>query len=340
MDIQKLFGAKLNRRRLLGNLGMMGAGAVVTACSGGMAQDDDPEDYDAAILNFALNLEYLEAAFYLAAVGRIGEINTIGGDADIQLPEGFDGSSAIEGLSESALAYANEIANEELAHVNFLRTALGNAAATRPVLNLSTSFQAAATAALAPIPEADRPFAGEDFNPYANEVFFLHGAFIFEDVGVSAYKGAARFLMSKDNLEAAAGILAAEAYHSGQIRTLLYAADQAETYQLPNGDPVPIVTIVQAISDARDMLDGEGEKDQGIGDAGIATSSDANISVTDANGIAYSRTPLQVAQIVYLSADAVVSDASFFPQGISIPEALSEQFDDLLDPTFPNNIQS
>ena len=339
MNVQKLFGAKLGRRRLLGNLGMMGAGAVITACGGAVAQPENPEEpspnYDAAILNFALNLEYLEAAFYLAAVGRIGEINSVGGDAEIQLPEGFDGTSAIEGLSDSVLAYGNEIANEELAHVNFLRSALGDAAATRPVLNLNTSFQAAATAALEPIPEADRPFAGEDFNPYANEVFFLHGSFIFEDVGVTAYKGAARYLTSKDTLEAAAGILAAEAYHSGEIRTLLYAADKADTYELGTGT---IETIVQAISNARNALDGMGDQDQGIANVDIATGGAANISVTDAMGIAYSRTPLQVAKIVYLSADAMVTANSFFPEGIRIPEAQADQFAALLDPTFPNNL--
>ena len=65
MDIQKLLGAKLNRRRLLGNLGMMGAGAVITACGGAMGQEDAPVDYDAAILNFALDTGVIDAAEWI-----------------------------------------------------------------------------------------------------------------------------------------------------------------------------------------------------------------------------------------------------------------------------------
>lgn len=330
MDYTKLFNARIDRRRLIGNLGLMGAGAALTACAGVVAQPgngpDTDEDYDAAILNFALNLEYLEAAFYLAAVGRLSELP--GGGADVQLPAGFDGSTAIDfqALSGNAAvgaalaAFASEIANEELAHVNFLRAALTDAGAPvaeRPVLNLASSFQTAAAVAFDGVNPGDvglpATFTPADFNPFANGTFFAHGAYIFEDVGVTAYKGAAPLITSKAYLEAAAGILASEAYHSGTLRTFLYLAD---TSVLDFYGGLNVHAIAGAISNARDALDGDADLDQGIAGVEIATGGDANIAVTDANGVAYSRTPLQVAKIVYLSADAQVSENSFFPQGI------------------------
>lgn len=323
MDYQKLFKGKVDRRRLLGNLGMMGAGAVITACGAGVATPQQPvqppttpaTNLDPAILNFALNLEYLEAAFYLAAVGRLSEIQAIGGDAAIDLPEGFDGNVGIAFTDDDANieAYANEIATDELNHVKFLRTALGtNPVADRPAINLASAFQDAAAAAF---PSLGREVT-DGFDPFANSLFFLHGAFIFEDVGVTAYAGAAPYITDKTTvLLKAAGILAVEAYHAGQIRTLLYGLRDTET---PFG--APVVDVVAGISALRATVGGG--KDQGIVVDGAA-----NINPTDADSVAYARTPTEVANIVYLGSAA--TPGGFYPDGITIPTELQAGFDAL-----------
>ena len=359
MDVKKVLSATVDRRRLLGNLGLLGAGAVMTACGGtvvgqvGAQQADD--DYDAAVLNFALNLEYLEAAYYLAAVGRLEELP--GYEADkVILPDGYTGTDpstslyppftpgftpqTVTKVSTLVAEFAQEIAQDELNHVVFLRAALeaaGAPVADLPVLNLSSSFTTAATAA-ASLTNNGLGFDPADFNPFANDTFFLHGAFIFEDVGVTAYKGAARFIGDKDYLEAAAGILAVEAYHAGLIRSFLYASDFRRENRYGGVD---IWTIVRAISDARDSLDGTSDLDQGIvGNATYDTvmptahegpdGRGANIVPTDENSIVFSRTPRQVANIVYLSPDTEFSEVSFFPEGISVPAGLEDDFSFLL----------
>lgn len=90
---------------------------------------------------------------------------------------------------------------------------------------------------------------------------------------MTAYKGAAPLISNKTYLEAAAGILAAEAYHAGLIRTVLYR----------KGIEAPSLrTSADKISDARDSLDGSSDLDQGISPNGNVS----NIVPTDNNGIA------------------------------------------------------
>jgi len=199
--------------------------------------------------------------------------------------------------------YAIEIAQDERAHVEFLRGALGSAAVAQPPLNISSDpngpFSAAARAAGLIGP-------GQSFDPYASDENFLLGAFIFEDVGVTAYKGASPLITSKVFLEAAAGILAAEAYHAGLIRTTLF---RKGVQQLP-----ALIEATEKISDARDSLDGPSDLDQGIRPRGEAS----NIVPTDANGLAFSRTAGQVLNIVFLTAMAA-QQGGFFPNGVNGP---------------------
>ena len=289
-----------NRREVLQRTGLVGAGVVLgggglVACSPGMGQSPN-QDVD--ILNFALNLEYLEAAFYLAAVGQIGRIQSVGGNAPIRLPQGFDGTQPVPGLSPEVREFAQELAEDELAHVLFLRQALGRAAVDRPELDLDQAFRTAGSLA--------SNGAIQNFNPFANELFFLHGAFIFEDVGVTAYKGAAAAITDRTGvLDPAAGILAVEAYHAGATRLFLY-----QRKDLPVTPNLTVEQVVQAISNLRGQVGGG--KDEGITKRGRA-----NLVPSDENGVAFGRSVSEVLRIVYLTGNPGVSMGGFFPRGLN-----------------------
>jgi len=252
---------------------------------------------DVDILNFALNLEYLEAEFYLRATTGVGladdEVSGTGTLGQVT------GGTQVPFSDAVISQYATEIATDEHNHVLFLRDALGKKAVARPTIDLETSFTNAAIA-------AGVISSGQTFTPFDNDDDFLLGAFIFEDVGVTAYHGAAPFISKSAYLSAAAGILAVEAYHASEIRTLLFGMGQT--------DPT-LITIANKISALRAAADGSGGDghDQGI------TNSDgtANIVPTDSNSIAFARTFDEVLNIVYLGSAS--TPGGFFPNGTNGP---------------------
>ena len=255
---------------------------------------------DIDVLNFALNLEYLEATFYsFAAFGAPLAATTTSGVGTAGV---VTGGRAVNFTDPVVRNYAREIAADEVAHVNFLRSVLGSAAVALPALNIDGGANGAFTAAAR---AAGLVSATGTFDAYASDENFLLAAFIFEDVGVTAYKGGAPLLVNKTYLEAAAGLLAAEAYHAGLIRTVLYA----KGVQTPS-----LRTSADAISNARDSLDGTSDIDQGITGTGSGLTGTSNIVPTDANGIAFSRTVAQVHNIAYLTNTARIG-GGFFPSG-------------------------
>jgi hypothetical protein len=292
-----------DRRRFLkgasaAGLGVVGAGLLGAAVApAALAQDAKPQSKaeedggaisDSAILNFALNLEYLEAEFYSNAVYGHGLPSNLTYGKGHRGP--VEGGREVPFKSNSLRQFATEIARDEHEHVAFLRKALGGAAVSRPTININSSFTAAARA-------AGLINSWETFDVYANEDNFLLGAFIFEDVGVTAYKGAAPLISNKTYLGAAAGILAVEAYHAANIRTVLYDRGLAAD--------------ANAISAARDSLDGPSHDDQGV-----TLNGKANIVPADSNGLAFGRTPGQVLNIVYLTPD-VANSGGFYPNGVN-----------------------
>ncbi|MBE7188988.1 ferritin-like domain-containing protein [Jatrophihabitans endophyticus] len=299
----------LDRRRFLQSAGAVGLGAAGVAALGALptaataatpahaaraaAASDDAATAaapsDGAILNFALNLEYLEGEFYHNAVkghGLPGDLtHGKGGRGHVT------GGRAVPFQSKVVKQLAHEIAWDEQTHVHFLRKALGGAKVGLPDIDIKNSFTAAARA-------AGLIGAHQTFDPYANENNFLLAAFIFEDVGVTAYKGAAPLINNSAYLEAAAGILATEAYHASAIRTLLFERGLA--------------SAADAISKARDSLDGKSNLDRGI----LNKHGNFRVAPTNGSGGAFSRTPGEVLNIVYLNPKKV-NKGGFFPSGVN-----------------------
>ena len=260
-----------------------GGGALAASIAGGEVA---PGISDDDIFNFALNLETLETEYYMR--GTLGR-GLEGADRGSN-PGAVTGGRVVPWQNQDLREFMEEVAQNELAHVRFYRRTLGAKAVSRPAIDIAAGFAGAAKAA----------GLGDNFDPFASEMNFYLGGMLMEDVGVTAYHGAAPLLTSKANLDAAAGILAVEAYHMGMARSTLYRmGTQARN-------------AANAISDARDSLDGPDDVDQGIAIGGRA-----NIVPSDADGKAFSRTPQQVLRIVYLTDKAGVSSGGIFPSGMN-----------------------
>jgi len=257
-------------------------------------------DFD--ILNFALNLEYLEANFYaFATTGAAIPLSKTSGVGKFGQAKG---GRQVPFTDPVVREYAKEITADEIAHVDFLRLTLGALAVAQPRIDVgfgpTSAFSTVAQAAGIVPP-------GAQFNPYLNDENFLLGAFIFEDVGVTAYKGAAPLVADPGILEAAAGLLAVEAYHAAIVRTTLYR----------KGIATPsLIGSTTGISDARDSLDGPFNKDQGIAPTNGPNGTISNIAPLDVDGLAFSRSTGEVLNIVYINSTAVTM-GGFFPNGVN-----------------------
>ncbi|HEU4959534.1 MAG TPA: ferritin-like domain-containing protein [Sphingomonas sp.] len=304
------FDARAARRNERREFFKTALGATAIAAAGaaaiGIAESVGAQTLtDADIFNFALNLEYLEANFYSwAAFGHGISSDMVSGTGTLG---SVSGGAQVAFTDPVVRAYAREIAADEVAHVNFLRAVLGSSAVAQPAIDLSAGASSAFSKAAQ---AAGLVAAGGSFNAFANDENFLLAAFIFEDVGVTAYKGAAPLISNAAYLQAAAGILATEAYHAALVRGTLYRKGVATP---------SLRTSADKISDARDSLDGKTtDLDQGISPVTPTNGSgtQSNIMPTDANGITYSRSTGQVLNIAYLSA-AAVAKGGFFPNGLN-----------------------
>jgi hypothetical protein len=280
----------ISRRHAVAAMGAAGAASLIpsgeafaTSLEGAEVA---PAFNDDDIFNFALNLETLETEYYMRGTFGKGLESADRGKS----PGEVTGGRVVPWQNQDLREFMEEVALNELAHVRFYRRELGHKAVSAPRIDLAGGFRAAAQAA----------GLGNDFDPFASEMNFFLGGMLMEDVGVTAYHGAATVLKSKANVDAAVGIMAVEAYHMGMARSTLYRMGMAAR------------NAANALSDARDRVDGPGDVDQGI-----SVNGRANIVPADPDAKAFTRTPQQVLRIVYLTDKAGVTGGGIFPNGMN-----------------------
>ena len=267
--IAEAVAASPNRRKFIRTLG------IATAAVGALAttqQADAQTTTEVSVLNFALNLEYLEAEFYTYGIYGYGiEQFNIGVNGQANGSNPSTGGTTTGGKKvtfTNSLVFSQpiltQIGSDERAHVVLLRSLLGNLAIAKPNINLNA--------------------LGIGFG---NQNEFLTLSRIFEDIGVSAYAGAAGLLTTSAVITYAARILATEAEHVATVRTQI-ARLNIPSPVLDGADIVPPPTGSQI----------------------------QYLSVNPSNGLPAVRTPGQVLYLAYGN-QAGVSSGGFFPTGVN-----------------------
>jgi hypothetical protein len=277
----------LTRRSFIAGAGLAGAatvGAAVIGCGGApLPYVDAATQADTDVLNFALNLEFLEATFYsyLVTGQDISSTLTGGGPAPTGTPSQITFPNAqINNLFA-------EILFDEVSHVGSLRTVLGTTAIARPQLNLS---------GLGAITASN----------------YLQVARLFEDVGVTAYAGNIGSL-SSTNAPSASQILAVEGFHAGAIR--LIAIQQAASY--PNGLPVPTDGYDIKPADPGSVANAIQGPTTANGGFFATAANGTPGQINTFNGFAFRRSTSQVLAILYNNATAGSSKGGLFPNGFN-----------------------
>ena len=195
---------RLSRRNMITALAATGAAGTLalTGCSGGSTQVTPPVTTApsvADVLNFALNLEYLEASFYLFITTGSGLSTTDMGTS----PGTVSGGAQVALVNPLVASAAVQLATDEREHVEFLRTtisAIGGTPVSMPNINLAAN------------------------GAVTSDATFLAAARQLEATGVSAYIGGAQYLVSNTMAVLyAAQILDTESQHEGFLRELCIA---------------------------------------------------------------------------------------------------------------------
>uniref|UniRef100_A0A6N2LGH3 Desiccation-related protein PCC13-62 n=1 Tax=Salix viminalis TaxID=40686 RepID=A0A6N2LGH3_SALVM len=240
------------------------------------------EATDKDLVQFPLNLEFLEAEFFLSGA--------LGHGLDAIEPDFAGGGPPPIGAQKANLDPVTPVGG-----------------IPRPLYDLSPKafaqlFDKAVGYKLNP-----------PFNPYSNTVNYLLASYAIPYVGLVGYVGTIPYLTTYSSRALVASLLGVESGQDAVIRTLLY--EKAHEKVMPYN--ITVAEFTNAISFLRNKLAMCGVRDEGLIvplPLGAENRTESNILSADTNSRSYARTQPQILRIVY-GTGSEYKPGGFLPRG-------------------------
>ncbi|KAL5219483.1 hypothetical protein ABZP36_020167 [Zizania latifolia] len=263
-----------------------------------------PHDVDP--VQFALNLEFTEAEFFLhAAFGRgldhFAPNLTLGGPPPV--------GAMKANLDEMTWRVIAEFGYQEIGHLRAIQSTVGGI--PRPLIDLSAHNFARV------MDEAVGYHLDPPFDPYTNSLNFLLAVYVIPYLGINGYTGTSPLIDGYATKRLVAGLLAVEAGQDAVVRGLLFERRRETVAEIRRGRGVTAGELTDGVSALRNRLGRCGVKDEGLvvpewlgAEGRICT----NVLSADGDSLSYSRTPAELLRILYLTGSESVP-GGFFPEG-------------------------
>ncbi|KAL6526465.1 hypothetical protein OROGR_015555 [Orobanche gracilis] len=257
---------------------------------------------DVDLLEFPLNLEYLEAEFF--------SWGALGSGLDTFEPKLAMGGPPPIGATKAKLSpvikdIITQFAFQEFGHLRAIQKTVPGF--PRPLLNLS-----AATFATIMDNAFEKPLV-PPFDPYAHDINYLIASYVIPYVGLTGYVGANPKLQSPISKRLVAGLLGVESGQDAVLRALLYERAFMKVFPYD----ITVAEFTNKISSLRNALGKKGLKDEGLivePALGAEGKIPGNVLAGDQYSLSYDRTPEEILRIVYGTGREDMP-GGFYPRG-------------------------